>query len=270
MVNGGTEVDYMKSNKDAWEEAFEHKQQNWGDDNYKVLMEKRLPFLNADVVNELEKINLAGKIIAQFCCNNGRELLSMMQLNPSYGVGFDIAGNIIEQAKETARKANITNCEFIETNILDIDESYHNKFDFICFTVGAITWFKDLSLLFEKASKCLMPNGLLFINDFHPFMNMLPLPGEDGFDEANLNKITYSYFRKEPWIENNGMGYMTQHYESKTFISYSHTLSDIINSVVAAEMAIKKLSEYNYDVGITNAYDNKGYPLSFIFLAQKC
>jgi hypothetical protein len=66
------------------------------------------------------------------------------------------------------------------------------------------------------------------------------------------------------------MGYMTQHYESKTFISYSHTLSDIINSVVAAEMAIKKLSEYNYDVGITNAYDNKGYPLSFIFLAQKC
>ena len=100
----------------------------------------------------------------------------------------------------------------------------------------------------------------MLINDFHPFMNMLPLPHEDGFDGENLNKITYSYYRKEPWIENSGMGYMTLQYESKTFISFSHTLSDIVNSVIIAGMAIKKLDEYNYDVGMTNAYDNKDYP----------
>ena len=262
-------MDYIKSNKVAWEEAFECRRQNWGDDNYKKLINEKLPFLNADVMSELKKIDLKGKTIAQFCCNNGRELLSMMQLNPSYGVGFDIAENIIEQAKDTARKANIANCDFVATNIYEIDESYYNKFDFICFTIGAITWFKDLPLLFEKVNKCLKSNGLMLINDFHPFMNMLPLPGEDEFDEANLNKITYSYFRKEPWIENNGMGYMTPRYESKTFMSFSHTLSDIINSAVTAGMAIKKLNEYNYDVGMTNAYDNKEYPLSFILLAQK-
>ena len=220
-------------------------------------------------MSELKKIDFNGKTIAQFCCNNGRELLAMMQLNPSYGVGFDIAENIIEQAKDTARKANIAKCDFVATNIFDIDVSYDNKFDFIFFTIGAITWFKDLSLLFEKVSKCLKSNGLMLINDFHPFMNMLPLPGEDEFDEANLNKLIYSYFRKEPWIENNGMGYMTPQYESKTFMSFSHTLSDIVNSTVTAGMAIKRLSEYNYDVGLTNAYDNKGYPLSYILLAQK-
>ena len=263
-------MDYINNNKDAWEEAFECRRHNWGDDNYKTLINEKFPFLNADVVKELEKMDLSGKTIAQFCCNNGRELLSMMQLNPSYGVGFDIAENIIEQAKYTARKANITNCDFVATNIFDIDESYYNKFNFIFFTIGAITWFKDLTLLFEKVSKCLKPNGLVLINDFHPFMNMLPLPGEDDFDEANLNKIAYSYFRKEPWIENTGMGYMTPQYESKTFISFSHTLSDIVNSLVTTGIAIKKLNEYNYDVGMTNAYDNKGYPLSFILLAQKC
>ena len=62
---------------------------------------------------------------------------------------------------------------------------------------------------------------------------------------------------------------MTPQYKSKTFMSFSHTLSDIINSAVTAGMAIKKLNEYNYDVGMTNAYDNKEYPLSFILLAQK-
>jgi len=268
-LNGGIEVDYINNNKAAWEEAFENRRPSWGDDNYKTLMNEKLPFFNADVVSEIEKIDLKGKTIAQFCCNNGRELLSMMQLNPSCGVGFDIAENIIEQAKETARKANISNCDFVATNIIDIDENYYNKFDFIFFTIGAITWFKDLSLLFEKVSKCLKSNGLMLINDFHPFMNMLPLPHEDGFDGENLNKITYSYYRKEPWIENSGMGYMTLQYESKTFISFSHTLSDIVNSVIIAGMAIKKLDEYNYDVGMTNAYDNKDYPLYYILLAQK-
>lgn len=138
----------------------------------------------------------------------------------------------------------------------------------ICFTIGAITWFKDLPLLFEKISKCLKAYGLLFINDFHPFMNMLPLPGEDGFDEVDSNKISYSYFRKEPWIENNGMGYMTTQYASKTFTSFSHTLSDIINSVVIAGMAIKKLNEYDYDIGLTNAYDNRGYLLFLFYLLK--
>lgn len=70
------------------------------------------------VFSKIEKIDFKGKIIAQFCCNNGRELLSLMQLKSNYGVGFDIAENIIEQAKETARKANITNCDFVATNIL--------------------------------------------------------------------------------------------------------------------------------------------------------
>lgn len=269
MVNGGMEMDYIKNNKIAWEEAFERRRPNWGDDNYKILMNEKLPFLNADVVNELKKIDLKGKTIAQFCCNNGRELLSMMQLRPSYGVGFDIAENIIRQAKDTARKVNITNCDFVAANIIDLDESYYNQFDFVFFTIGAITWFEDLTLLFEKAARCLKSNGMLLINDFHPFVNMLPLPHEDDFDEKNLNKITYSYFRKEPWIENNGMGYMTSEYKSKTFTSFSHTLSDIINSIIAAGISIKKLNEYSYDIGMTNVYDNKGYPLSFILIAQK-
>jgi ubiquinone/menaquinone biosynthesis C-methylase UbiE len=181
------EMDYKYHNKLAWEEAFDHRRQNWGDDNYKRLINEELPFLNADVISELKQLDLKGKTIAQFCCNNGRELLSMMQLNPSYGAGFDIAENIIEQAKDTARKANIANCDFIATDILEIDESYHNKFDFIFFTIGAITWFQDLSLLFKKAADCLSSGGFMLINDFHPFMNMLPLPGENEFDEVNLN-----------------------------------------------------------------------------------
>ncbi len=262
-------MDYIKNNKLAWEEAFDNRRPNWGENNYEVLATQTLPYLNADTIAELKSIDLQGKTIAQFCCNNGRELLSIMQLKPAYAVGFDIAENIIGQAKETANKVGEKNCEFVACDILGIDESYHGKFDFIFFTIGAITWFKDLKSLFNKVATCLKQDGVLLINDFHPVMNMLPMPGEDTFDLDHLNQVAYSYFRKEPWIENSGMSYITPEYDSKTFTSFSHTMSDIINSMICCGMSIVKLNEYDYDVGLTEVYDGKGYPLSFILIAQK-
>jgi len=187
----------------------------------------------------------------------------------SAGVGFDIAENIIAQAKDTAVKAGIDNCAFVACNILDIPESYHNQFDFIFLTVGAITWFQDLGLLFGKVSKCLKAGGVFLINEIHPMMNMLPLPSENGYNPDDLNRVVYSYFRKDPWLENNGMGYMSVQYESKTFTSFSHTMADIINALGANNLKTMKLNEYNYDIGLTNVYDGKGFPLSFILVAEK-
>lgn len=262
-------LNYFEKNKEAWEEAFEHKHQGWGELNYKQLMHEHLPFFNLDIAKELEMIDFKDKTISQFCCNNGRELLSLMQLGAKNGVGFDIAENIISQASDTAKKAGIDNCQFISCNILDIPNQYHNHFDFIMFTIGAITWFNDLKPLFEKVYQCLKPGGMLLINDFHPIMNMLPMPGEPEFDEKNLNKIAYSYFRKEPWIENEGMGYMSERYSSKTFTSFSHTIADIINAISLASMRVVKLNEYDYDIGLSDIYDKKGFPLSFLLTAEK-
>ncbi|MDC7286594.1 class I SAM-dependent methyltransferase [Blautia schinkii] len=261
--------DYIQGNKEAWEEAFEHRHSDWGERNYERLLKERLPFFHSDVIKEFETIDFTDKTIAQFCCNNGRELLSLMQLGARNGVGFDIAENIIEQARDTAQKAGIDNCIFEACNILEIPEAYHHEFDFVMFTIGAITWFDDLKPLFQKVSDCLKTGGLLFIHDFHPVMNMLPMPGEPDFDEKSLNKIVYSYFRSEPWIENDGMGYMSEQYPSKTFTSFSHTISDIINAVSAAGMRVVRMQEYDYDIGLTDAYDKKGFPLSYLLVAEK-
>ena len=73
-----------------------------------------------------------------------------MQLGAKEGYGFDIAENIIGQARDTAQKAGIDNCRFTACNILEIPEEYNNRFDFVMFTIGAITWFEDLSSYFPK------------------------------------------------------------------------------------------------------------------------
>lgn len=263
-------MDYIDGNKAAWEEAFDNRKLNWGEENHIRLRSEKLAFFNADMKKELAQIDFQDKTVAQFCCNNGRELLSLMDCGANAGIGFDIAENIIDQARDTAAKANIENCDFVAYNILDIPKSYYNQFDFIFFTIGAITWFEDLILLFDKVAKCLKKGGLLLINDFHPLLNMLPLPGDDCFDQERLDKLAYSYFRKEPWIENSGQGYMSKEYASKTFTSFSHTMSGIINALSANGMKTVKLNEYDYDIGLTEIYDNKGFPLSFILIAEKC
>jgi ubiquinone/menaquinone biosynthesis C-methylase UbiE len=186
-----------------------------------------------------------------------------------FGMGFDIAENMIEYAKETAQKADIINCSFHACNILEIPEIYYRKFDFIFFTIGGIIWFKDLSLLFKKVAQCLKGGGILLINDFHPIVNMLPLPGEPEFNPDDLNRVVWSYFEKEPFIGNDGMFYMSTLTESKTFTSHRHKVSDIINALIANGLNITRFEEYDYDIMIeTKIYEGKGFPLSYILTAE--
>jgi len=261
-------MDYIGGNKAAWEEAFENRKPNWGEDNHLRLKSERFAFFDDDMRKELERLALAGKTVAQFCCNNGRELLSLMDSGASTGIGFDIAENIIAQARETAEKAGIKNCEFVACNILEIPENYRYRFDFVLLTVGAICWFEDLRPLFEKAAKCLKPGGLLLVNDFHPVTNMLPMPWEDCYNPDDLSRVAHSYFRKEPWTESDGVGYMSVEYVSKTFTSFSHTMSDIVNALSANGMKTVRLNEYDYDIGLADVYDGKGFPLSFVLIAE--
>ncbi|MCL2049031.1 MAG: class I SAM-dependent methyltransferase [Defluviitaleaceae bacterium] len=265
-------MSYIEANKAAWEEAFSNRKSNWGDDNHLRLKKGNFEFFDSDMKNELLNMDFRGKTVAQFCCNNGRELLSLvLDGGAEYGFGFDIAENILGQARETAQKAGVKNCEFINCNILEIPESYYGKFDFIFFTIGAICWFEDLTALFEKAGKCLKHGGTLMINDGHPLSNMLAMPSEQDFDPTNLTRFVHSYFRKEPWIGNSGMGYISGEYKSKTFTDFSHTMSDIINGLALNGIKMVKLNEYDYEIGNIGAdiYDKKGIPLSYILIAVK-
>ncbi|MDQ2088028.1 class I SAM-dependent methyltransferase [Herbivorax sp. ANBcel31] len=263
-------MDYIMSNKEAWEEAFDNRSKDWGKDIKYRLENEELPFIEKVLADELIKYDFKNKTIAQFCCNNGRELFSFMKLGASYGVGFDIAENMVSFANSTAKELGI-NCSFVSTNICKIDEKYHDTFDYIFITIGALTWFEDLSEFFKKVSLCLKKDGRLIINEMHPVTNMLAFNGEEEYDEKNPSKIEYSYFRKEPWVEDNGMGYMTNKaYDSKTFYSYSHTVSLILNSIIKNNMHVEKMIEFDYDIsGMFSDLDNKGIPLSYILISQK-
>jgi|GEM_PF-5145744 hypothetical protein len=81
-------MDYNKANKEAWEEAFAKHQQGYKED---------------DARTALLKIGLEGKTVAQFCCNNGRELLTLLNMGADAGTGFDITENFTNEGRRIKR-----------------------------------------------------------------------------------------------------------------------------------------------------------------------
>ena len=261
---------YIEGNKAAWEEAFDNRHASWGRDITDRVQKEDYPFFNQEMAEVLKKIRTEGMTIGQFCCNNGRELLSLVKSGKAAkGVGFDIAENQVAFANEKAKELNLP-CVFEAVNVYDIDDRHREAFDVVMITIGALCWFDDLNRFFAVVSKCMKPGAVLVINEQHPCTNMLAGEGDEGFDPEHRTESLFSYFEHE-WTGNGGMYYMTQKsYRSKTFTDFTHSMSEIISGICSNGIVVTGLQEFDYDIsGGFAAIDHRGYPLSMILQGKK-
>ena len=261
---------YIEGNKAAWEEAFENRDASWGADIAERIRREDYPFFNEETKSVLKQLPTEGAVIGQFCCNNGRELLSLVKCGRAKrGVGFDIAENQVAFANEKARELDLP-CAFEAVNIYDIDDRYREQFDVVLITIGALCWFDDLNRFFAIVAKCMKPGAVIVINEQHPCTNMLASQGEEGYDPEHRADCVYSYFEHE-WTGNEGMYYMTQRvYRSKTFTDYTHPMSEIVSGMCGNGIVVTGLQEYDYDISSAfAALDHRGFPLSMILLGRK-
>ena len=113
-------MNYSQSNKEAWEEAYEHRSEGWdAEDIVKRIQDEKGTYFQEEVLNVLKTYDLQDKTIGQFCCNNGRELLSLMTFGAKEGIGFDIAENMVATANKAAEILG-ANCKFHATDILSL------------------------------------------------------------------------------------------------------------------------------------------------------
>ncbi len=261
--------DYIEGNKAAWEEAFDHRSADWGANVLACVENEAYPFFNKETVQVLRKYDLKGKAIGQFCCNNGRETLSLVKSGSAIrGVGFDIAENQVAFANDCANKLALP-CEFIATNVYDI-EGYDETFDFVLITIGALCWLRDLDGFFNIVARTLKKGGVIVINESHPMINMLAMDGEEEYDPEHPLSCVFSYFEHE-WRNNWGMSYIAgESYESKTFTDYTHSLSEIMGAMCRNGIVITNFEEFDHDIGVGYTdLDGKRFPLSMIIEGKK-
>ena len=261
---------YIAGNKAAWEEAFENRDASWGADIVERVRTEDYPFFNEETKRVLKALPTQGAVIGQFCCNNGRELLSLVKSGRAkQGVGFDIAENQVAFANEKAKALGLP-CAFEAVNIYDIDDRYREQLDVALITIGALCWFDDLDRFFAVVAKCMKPGAVIVINEQHPCTNMLATEGEELFDPEHRTACRYSYFEHE-WRGNEGMFYMTQkRYRSKTFTDYTHPMSEIVSGMCNNGIVVTDLQEFDRDIsGGFEALDHSGFPLSMIIQGRK-
>ena len=111
---------YSEKNREAWNEAAIVHRKNRKVDYTVLFKNKNYSMLDTTLSFLLNKISLSGRTVAQFCCNDGRELLSIVNTTGATGVGFDISDEFIAEAGAIAKSTNL-NCRFIRTDIYDLN-----------------------------------------------------------------------------------------------------------------------------------------------------
>jgi len=260
-----------EANRTAWNATMPHHRQGCIIDYKAEFANPGYSTLDETITPILQKLSLDGKDVAQLGCNNGRETLSLVNLGAASAVGFDISDEAIKDADELRDIAKLK-CRFIRTDVYDIGDEFTSQFDLVYISIGVLSWLPDLSRFFTVVARLLKPGGELVMYEQHPIMYLFPCEGEKEFDPDNPFEPVFSYFRKEPWVETEGIDYVGgTTYQSPPSYSYTQTLADIINGVISSGIELSALHEYPHDISDIWSYLGEGskFPLSYVLMARK-
>ncbi|OGO85901.1 MAG: hypothetical protein A2Y24_07190 [Clostridiales bacterium GWE2_32_10] len=260
-----------EANRIAWNEAVPILNKNSNINIKELIKNNDYYFLDKAEIKKFKDLSLANKNIAQLCCNNGREVISLVKLGASLGVGFDISDEAIAEAKELAQLAKM-NCIFERTNVYDISEKYNNFFDIVYFSAGCFNWIEDLNKLFKVVSRILKSHGKLVIYEMHPVANMFMSYDDARFSDDESNRVYNNYFNNKPHEHNKGIDYISNSvYKSSTMYEFQHTLSDIINNVIRNGIVLISFDEFKNDVSAVfrQLEKKENVPLSFMLIGEK-
>jgi ubiquinone/menaquinone biosynthesis C-methylase UbiE len=261
--------DYVAANRAAWDSsAGIHRESPGFEALRRGFAERGYSCLDRIITDELLELGVAGKNVAQLCCNNGRELLSVRNLGAALCVGFDQSRPFLEQARELAEAGRI-DCRFVETDVYRIPAEFDGGFDIVLITIGVFGWMPDLDGFLAVTARLLRPGGALLVYEQHPVINMF-----EPWSPADPLKPVESYFRAEPFEEQGPILYdTTDRPGGETRYWFVHTLSDVITACLNQGLRIDRFREFPHNISSVefDIYDDQPaqLPQSYILVARK-
>jgi SAM-dependent methyltransferase len=257
--------DYIEANREAWNEAAPHHRRH---EQYAALRtgfaRPGFSCLDEIATERLRALGVAGRDVAQLCCNNGRELISVKTLGAARCVGFDLSAAFLDQARELNGLAG-RDCEFVEGNVCAIPADCDGAFDLVFVTIGVFGWMPDLAAFMAVVARLLRPGGCFFAYEEHPIMNM--------FEPDDPTRAVHSYFKAEPFAEAEGMDYYGgADYAAPVHYWFVHPLSAIVQACLDQGLALEHLAEYPHNVSeaAKDVFEDRAaqLPLSYTLVAR--
>jgi 2-polyprenyl-3-methyl-5-hydroxy-6-metoxy-1,4-benzoquinol methylase len=255
------------ANRKAWNQVHPIHKQKQHKNLLQLVKDEQYNAFDAILTQNLQKLKLKGKKAVQICCNNGRETISLAKLGAVRAVGIDISELAIQDARQLSETAG-TNCEFIASDIYDVETKLTGKFDLALITIGVLNWMPDLPKFFEIVGKMLNPGGHLVIYEMHPFLTMLATPDEKEYQDSHT--LAYSYFETEAWVDYGLDYYNGSEYEALPHYDFTVTLSQIINNLIQNKLKMEKFEEFSHDISnLFSHITDKKVPMSYLLVARK-
>jgi len=171
-------------------------------------------------------------------CNTGADTISLARLGAKV-TGMDFVPENISYAKKLAADFNIKNASFFESDVLDIMEKHHEKYDIVYTTDGVLCWIPDLMRWAQNVRHLLKDDGFLYVMDAHPFFMSMD---EDALPELS---IKYPYFSKAPEKDEWAPSYVCEAKKSTNY-NWEYTIGDIINALSSAGLHIEWFHEFDW------------------------
>ncbi len=261
------DIDPIAGNLEAWDEVAprhaKHNQQrlldSFKDPDFTLLVPREIEWLQA--------LGVAGKDVAQICCNNGRELICVQRLGAARCVGFDGSAGFAEQGRELAAAAG-ADVEFVVGDIHKADAAFNSAFDLATITIGVLSWMPSMPDFFATVARLLKPGGAVYIYEQHPVAEMFKV-GEAG----DPVEFELSYFEKAPYVETDGLDYYGfERYDAKPATSFMHPTSEVITAGIGNGLQVERFEEFPDH--ISNSWYNLeaaelGVPMSYMMVMRK-
>lgn len=180
--------------------------------------------------------NIEGKSILHLQCHFGQDSISLARMG-AHVTGVDLSDVAIGQAIELADKAG-EKVSFICCDIYDLPSHLDQQFDIVFTSYGVVGWLPDLSKWANVVDRFLKPAGEFIMVEFHPVVWMF---------NNNFDKIEYSYFIGDAIIETEAGTYADKDAPIELqSITWNHSLSEVLNSLLSKNLQITSFDEYDY------------------------
>jgi SAM-dependent methyltransferase len=182
--------------------------------------------------------DVRGKRLLHLQCHIGTDTLSWARHGAEV-TGADFSPAAIDVARDLSAKLGLT-AEFVCADLDDLPRLLDRRFDVVYTSYGVLTWLPDLAAWGRTIAELLETGGRFYVIDGHPFVGMFG---------RHFGTLESSYFHSdEPYIAVEDGSYAEPEaiLENKTRCEWQHSISDIVNALAAAELAIDELREFPF------------------------
>ncbi|WP_340075068.1 class I SAM-dependent methyltransferase [Leptobacterium sp. I13] len=226
------EENYIAINKAAWNNKTQH--------HIHSRFYNLEGFLKGDSsLNEIELQllgDIQGKSVLHLQCHFGQDTISLARMGASC-TGVDLADKAIETAISLTEKTG-ADARFICCDLYSLPEHLNEQFDIVFTSYGTIGWLPDLNKWAGIVARYLKPGGTFIMAEFHPVIWM--------YDD-HFQIVEHSYFNTGAIIDTEQGTYADRNAPTtQKYVSWNHSLSEVLNNLIAHGLEITTFNEYNY------------------------